>query len=81
MSIIDDSADIAARLRELQHVPIDFSCRVCGVQCDSAPNPPERAVCPAHCPDHDYVYVREDRRHECKHCGEQPSLDHWIYNP
>jgi hypothetical protein len=40
---------------------IDFSCRVCGIQCAIAPDPPERAVCPDHCEDHNYVYSREDR--------------------
>jgi hypothetical protein len=35
---------------------IDFSCRVCGVICPVAPDPPGRAVCEDHCPDHDYQY-------------------------
>lgn len=54
---------------------IDFSCRVCGVKCDIAPNPPARAVCPAHCDDHNYEYVRDERRHMCKNCGQEPPLD------
>jgi hypothetical protein len=49
---------------------IDFSCRVCGKPCDIAPDPPERAVCPECCEDHEYRYVREDRGHFCKHCGQ-----------
>lgn len=58
----------------------DFSCRVCGVQCDVAPDPPERAVCPAHCEDHDYEYVQGERRHCCKHCGQDRPKD-WYDEP
>lgn len=54
---------------------IDFSCRVCGVQCAVAPDPPERAVCPAHCEDHEYEYVEGERRHACTHCGQEPPED------
>ena len=55
---------------------IDFSCRVCGVQCDSAPDPPARAVCPEHCEDHDYEYQRSERGTYCNHCGQQ-ALEDW----
>lgn len=54
---------------------IDFSCRVCGIQCDSAPDPPARAVCPNCCEDHDYRYERELRGHYCFHCGAQAPED------
>lgn len=54
---------------------IDFSCRVCGVQCTVAPDPPARAVCPEHCEDHDYEYVKGEGGHFCKHCGEQAPED------
>jgi hypothetical protein len=48
--------------------PIDFSCRVCGKECPTAPEPPERAVCEDHCPDHEYTYDSSQRKHVCKHC-------------
>lgn len=47
-----------------------FLCQGCGTECETAPDPPERAWCPKCCPDHDYDYDRSDRRWECKHCGE-----------
>lgn len=50
---------------------VDFSCRVCGVQCATAPDPPSRAICPAHCEDHDYEYVADRRGRYCKHCDEE----------
>lgn len=55
---------------------IDFSCRVCGVQCVLAPDPPARAVCPEHCEDHDYEYQRSERGTYCNHCGQQAPEDH-----
>lgn len=57
---------------------IDFSCRVCGVRCDSAPDPPARAVCPEHCEDHDYRYERELSGTYCLHCGQQAPEDYWY---
>lgn len=56
---------------------IDYSCRVCGVQCPSAPNPPARAVCPEHCEDHEYIYDRDERRHYCTHCGQDQPADYY----
>lgn len=56
---------------------IDFSCRVCGVQCDIAPDPPDRAVCPEHCEDHDYIYIQGEQTHVCKHCGASPPIDYY----
>jgi hypothetical protein len=44
-------------------------CRECGKDCDIAPEPPERAICEACCPDHEYEYDRMDRHWTCKHCG------------
>ena len=53
--------------------PIDFSCRVCGVQCAIAPDPPGRAVCEDHCEDHEYIYCKDERGWFCTHCWkEQP---------
>src|ERR1041385_316601 len=54
---------------------IDFSCRVCGIQCAIAPDPPERAVCPEHCEDHNYVYSREDRGTFCEYCWQEAPHD------
>jgi hypothetical protein len=56
---------------------IDFSCRVCGIECVIAPDPPDRAVCPEHCEDHDYEYVREDRGTFCKYCYQEAPLEYW----
>ena len=57
---------------------IDFSCRVCDVQCAIAPDPPERAVCPEHCEDHNYVYSREDRGTFCEYCWQEAPHDYWV---
>lgn len=54
---------------------IDFSCRVCGKQCDSAPPLPERAVCEDCCEEHDYEYEPSERTHLCKHCCKPVDLD------
>ena len=54
---------------------IDFTCRVCGIECAIAPDPPARAVCPVHCEDHDYRYERDLRGHFCFHCGEEAPPD------
>jgi hypothetical protein len=59
---------------------IDFSCRVCGVECDGAPDPPARAVCPNCCEDHDYRYERELRGHYCIHCGQEAPDDYFLEN-
>lgn len=65
-----------AQEREREPV-IDFTCHVCGVVCDTAPDPPLRAVCPEHCEDHDYRYNRDDRGHFCIHCYQQ-APDDWF---
>jgi hypothetical protein len=54
---------------------IDFTCKVCGVQCAVAPNPPDRAICPEHCADHDYEYVAGECIWACKHCFEERPYD------
>lgn len=67
-----------AALRSLlpvQPAPIDFGCRVCGVQCAVAPDPPARAVCPEHCEDHDYEHDKSRAGSFCIHCDEQRSED------
>lgn len=55
-------------------------CHVCGVvvNCWSEEVP---SVCPDHCEDHEYEYVREERRYECKTCGVEPPHDWWGYDP
>lgn len=53
----------------------DFSCRVCGVECATAPDPPARAVCPEHCEDHDYEYDAMQRGKFCVHCDQEEPLD------
>lgn len=50
--------------------PIDFTCRVCGKECDVAPDLPERAICEEHCEDHEFEYDAYERTHICKHCGK-----------
>lgn len=59
--------------------PIDFSCRVCGIQCDIAPEPPERAVCPQHCPDHEYEHDPSRRDWFCKTCDQQAPYDFYLH--
>lgn len=56
--------------------PIDFSCRVCGAECTIAPDLPARAVCPAHCEDHDFQHDASRRGKFCIHCDE-PEPDDW----
>lgn len=34
--------------------PVHFQCRVCGVECPVAPDPPATAVCEEHCEFHEY---------------------------
>lgn len=52
------------------------ACNICGVECDGWKDGIQ-PVCPEHCEDHDYEYVQEDRRHECKHCFQIAPLD-WF---
>ncbi len=55
-------------------------CRVCGSGKDVGIYDPRglwaflwrRTWCPAHCPDHDYIYDRWEG-HYCGNCGEPPS--------
>lgn len=51
-----------------------FRCRVCGIQCDTCPNDSgfwrTTAVCPEHCPDHDYQYERSMGGKFCIHCND-----------
>jgi hypothetical protein len=53
-----------------------FKCRVCGADCAIAPKLPERAVCPEHCEDHQYEYVRGEG-HRCISCFAEPPAD-WF---
>jgi hypothetical protein len=56
-----------------------FRCRVCGVQCDTAPIDSgfwrSTAVCPVHCEDHDYEYCPDMRERCCIHCGDPLPYD------
>lgn len=55
-------------------------CRVCGSSEDVVSYDPRglwaypfrRTYCPAHCPDHDYIYSRWDG-HYCNNCGQSPN--------
>lgn len=58
---------------------IDFSCKICGKQCDIASNPPDRAICPQHCEDHHYIYIDGERRYACNYCGQEPPFDWHDY--
>lgn len=57
---------------------IDFSCRVCGIQCDVAPDPPARAVCPEHCEDHWYEHDDMRRGKYCIHCDQEIPPDYYL---
>lgn len=79
--LAEDVDDIARRLREIQkeegRTPEpDFHCHVCGVETDTAPDPPGKAVCPTHCEDHDYRY-EAGMGHVCTHCNA-PRPDNWY---
>lgn len=60
--------------------PIDFSCQICGKQCPTAPEPPERAICEACCGQseagHNYYYEFYERGHVCIACGA-PRPEDW----
>jgi hypothetical protein len=49
-------------------------CSACGgdVLCWPDEGP---AYCPECCPDHDYEYVRAERRHMCATCSAEPPED------
>ncbi len=51
-----------------------FRCQACGTQCDSAPANSgfwqTTAVCPEHCPEHDFEYDRDQRCRCCITCGK-----------
>lgn len=49
---------------------IDFTCRKCGIECLSAPDSPERAICENCCEDHEYKYDRYERGTFCIHCNK-----------
>jgi hypothetical protein len=51
---------------------LDFACKVCRVQCDTAPLDGGKTVCPLHCPGHKYVYDAGDRTRYCRTCGQEP---------
>lgn len=63
-----------------------FTCRVCGVEVGTHPftinergeEVGSQGICEKHCEDHEFEYVRGERRHECKHCGAEPP-DDWYY--
>ena len=49
----------------------NFKCRICGIECPIAPDPPDRAVCETHCEDHQYEYDPWRRGHFCVNCDKQ----------
>lgn len=55
-------------LEALVSDPRLFVCHLCGVDTNTAPDPPDLAVCEDCCEDHDYRYEREERGHFCTHC-------------
>lgn len=55
--------------------PISFKCRVCGVECPVAPDPPATAVCEEHCEFHEYEHDPWRRNQFCKHCDKQAPDD------
>lgn len=57
-----------------------FKCRVCGSDTLLAPNPPEQAVCPEHCEDHEYEHDPWVKRHVCIICGQEAPDDYYIEN-
>lgn len=59
-------------------VTFDFSCHVCGKECNSAPPPPERTVCEEHCEDHEYERCLDRGWHHCIHCDKPVDPD-WYY--
>lgn len=89
MPAVEDFRAIADRLRELKgsracdcgqeyghaYGCAIFKCSVCGEICDGAPAE-GLTLCPAHCPDHDYVYGRGEG-HRCRTCGAPPP-DDWY---
>lgn len=56
-------------------------CHNCGVLCDIYPDPPDKAVCPECCEDHEYEYDKWRRGKFCGHCdAEQPPRDWDIFD-
>ena len=49
-----------------------YLCATCGVECDDYGTDALPAYCPAHCPDHSYVYFSDQGNAEsyCRRCGE-----------
>lgn len=77
-TIPSDDQVIVGRVREalrMLELELLFACRVCGKECDVAPDPPDRAVCPEHCEDHEYRYEKGERRDSCTHCGQDRPED------
>jgi len=69
---------VVDRMRVLTSLAMS-RCRVCGSSKDVAMYDPRglwaypirKTWCPAHCPDHDYIYCRSEG-HYCGNCGQQP---------
>lgn len=60
-----------------EYIRPDFSCRMCGKECDLAPEPPDRAVCEKCCEDHDYIYIDREIGHACRYCGSPCPPDYF----
>ena len=56
-------------------------CSAAGCDRDvlSYPDPPGKAYCPEHCPDHDYYY-EPGEGWMCDNCGAPPPIDSHIYD-
>jgi hypothetical protein len=49
----------------------DFKCCVCGELCYLAPDPPGKAYCCEHCPDHEYEHDSSRRAWFCVTCDRE----------
>jgi hypothetical protein len=56
-----------------------MKCSVCNSSVIIYPDPPGKAYCPDHCPDHDYYYEYGDGW-MCKNCGTLPEFDSYLYD-
>lgn len=55
---------------------IDFTCHICGAQCNSAPQLSARPICETCCTDHEFEFDHFDRNHYCIHCGIMRQYDY-----
>lgn len=65
----DDNATIIGKPVPQEMLDRIVLCSVCGSNEVICYRDPNEAVCPDHCPDHEWEYERGERRWECKTCG------------